>query len=103
MFNIYLTFAENKSQAPDHMQAHKDWIKQGVEEGVFIMVGSIKPSAENTKGGGCIMAHSLSYDALVEKVNQDPFVIHKVVQAEIYEVTPNQLDDRLAFLMPVQN
>ncbi|EAQ63870.1 hypothetical protein MED121_03833 [Marinomonas sp. MED121] len=103
MFNVYLTFAENKALAAEFMQGHKDWIKQGVEEGVFLMVGSIKPSDDNPKAGGFIMAFNLSYDALVEKVNQDPFVIHKVVQAEIYEVTPNQLDDRLAFLMPAQN
>lgn len=103
MFNVYLTFAENKASAPEFMQGHKDWIKQGVEEGVFIMVGSIKPSDDNPKAGGSIMAFNLSYDALVDKIKQDPFVIEKVVTAEIFEISPNQLDDRLAFLMPAQN
>lgn len=101
MFQIFLTFSNNKSQAPEFMQAHNEWIKQGIDEGVFLLIGSLKPSSDNPKGGGSIMANNLTYDALVEKINQDPFVVHDVVSAEIYEISPNQTDKRLSFLMPI--
>ncbi len=47
------------------------------------------------------------FEALVEpavtglqsRVNDDPFVTNKVVDAEIIEITPERTDERLAFLI----
>ncbi|MBB4980738.1 DNA-3-methyladenine glycosylase I [Streptomyces nymphaeiformis] len=38
MFVVLLRFAADKSQAPDHMADHQEWIRQGVEDGVFPVV-----------------------------------------------------------------
>ncbi len=92
MFVIALRFAD-KSRAPQHMDAHKAWIRQGMEEGVFLLVGSLQPNA-----GGAIIAHNTSLPALQERVAQDPFVAQGVVTAEIQEITPSMTDERLAFL-----
>ncbi len=92
MFVVTLRFSD-KSLAPQHMDAHKAWIRQGMEEGVFLLVGSLQPNA-----GGAIIAHNTSLPALQERVAQDPFVAQGVVTAEILEITPSMADQRLAFL-----
>lgn len=93
MFILLLSFAENKHMASEFMQEHKSWIRQGLDEGVFLVVGSKQPIP-----GGCIVAHGESLDDLQMRVAKDPFVEHGVVTAEIIQVQPNQLDERLAFL-----
>lgn len=93
MFVVLLRFAAKKSQAPDHMAGHQEWIRQGVEDGVFLLVGSLQPGQ-----GGAVLAHDTTLDELRERVAADPFVAHEVVSAEIIEIAPNTADPRLAFL-----
>lgn len=97
MFIVLLTFSDNKEQAGAHMDGHKQWIKQGFDEGIFLVAGSIKP-----KQGGMIIAHNLSMEALQEKVDHDPFVMHNIVKAEILEIDPSLVDARLQFLLANQ-
>jgi len=92
MFVITLRFAD-KSRAALHMDAHKAWIRMGLQEGVFVLVGSIQPNA-----GGAIIAHNTSLPALQERLAQDPFVAQGVVTADILEIAPSMTDERLAFL-----
>lgn len=94
MFIVLLNFSDNKNQAPEFMQGHKDWIKHGFDEGVFLVVGSLKPN----KGGG-IVAHNASLEELQQRVNEDPFVAENIVTAEILEISVNQVDERLDFLL----
>lgn len=94
MFIVQLRFSDNKAQAGQYMEAHKAWIQQGFEDGVFLMVGSIKPGL-----GGVVIAHNLSADALQSRVNDDPFVAENVVRADIIEIDPARADERLAFLL----
>jgi len=94
MFIILLKFSDNKSQAPEYMQGHKDWIKCGFDESLFLIVGSIKPNI-----GGCIIAHNTSLEKLQQYVNEDPFVAKNIVTAEVLEVSANQVDKRLNFLL----
>jgi uncharacterized protein YciI len=93
MFVVTLKFAENKARAAELMDGHKDWIQQGFDMGMFLMVGSLQPN----QGGG-ILAHNTSRDDLETFVEKDPFVAEQVVTAEILEITPARLDDRLEFL-----
>ncbi len=94
MFVVCLRFSENKASAPALMDGHRAWIEKGVADGVFLLVGSLQPSA-----GGAIIAHGLSRDEIESRVADDPFVAEKVVEAEVLEVTPNRADSRLDFLM----
>jgi len=99
MFIVLLTFADNKHLAKEFMQGHKNWIKKGFDDDAFLMVGSLKPATETEKGGGAIIAHNTSLQALQQRVNQDPFVAENVVSAQIIEVAPNQTHERLNFLL----
>lgn len=94
MFIILLRFSGNKSQAAHFMDGHNAWIRQGFEDGVFLMVGSLQPQ----QGGG-ILAHNITRDALETRVADDPFVAEDVVRAEILELSAARADDRLAFLL----
>ena len=93
MFVVTLRFSHNKAAAGQHMDAHKAWLRQGMQDGVFLLAGSLQPNA-----GGAIFAHDTSLAALQERVAQDPFVQHGVVAADILEVTPSLTDPRLDFL-----
>ena len=93
MFVILLKFAANKANAGQFMDGHKAWIKQGFADGVFLMAGSLQPNQ-----GGAVMAHNVSREELETRVKQDPFVAENVVSAEILEITPNMVDEKLKFL-----
>ena len=115
MFVLLLKFSENKDRAAAFMQGHKDWIKRGFDEGVFLLAGSLQPAASQLgvsqpaasqlgaaqpAAGGCILAHGLSRAELDARAREDPFVAEKVVTAEIIEIAPAKVDPRVAFLLP---
>ena len=94
MFIVLLKFASNKSQASQFMEGHKEWLKRGFDDGVFLLVGSLQPNL-----GGGIMAQNTSLSDLQSRVNDDPFVAENVVSPEILEIAPSRTDERLEFLL----
>lgn len=94
MFVVLLRFADNKSEAGRLMEGHKAWIQRGFDDGVFLLVGSLRP-----EGGGAVVAHGTSLAELQRRVGEDPFVAEGVVRAEIVEIYPGRADERLAFLL----
>ncbi|MBT0962419.1 YciI family protein [Denitromonas iodatirespirans] len=94
MFVVLLRFSDNKARAAELMAAHNAWIQQGIDDGVLLLVGSLKPAA-----GGALLAHGVSRADLDARVGLDPFVAAGVVRAEILEIAPNRADARLGFLL----
>jgi uncharacterized protein YciI len=94
MFIVLLKFSSNKGQANQFMEGHKEWIRRGFDDGVFLLVGSLQPGL-----GGGIVAHNTSLSDLQSRVNDDPFVAENVVRAEIFEIAPSKTDKRLEFLL----
>lgn len=94
MFIVTLTFSDNKAQAKDAMSGHNAWIKQGFDEGIFMLVGGMEPGL-----GGALIAHNTTREALEQRVSEDPFVELNIVTAEIIEITPKKADERLSFLL----
>ena len=94
MFIVFLKFSANKGQAGQYMEGHKAWVKRGLDDGVFLVAGSLQPNL-----GGGIVAHNTSLSGLQHRVNDDPFVAANVVSAEILEITPSMTDERLKFLI----
>jgi uncharacterized protein YciI len=93
MFVVLLKFSSNKGGASQFMEGHKEWIKRGFDDGVFLLVGNLQPNL-----GGGIVAHNTSRADLQSRVNDDPFVAENVVSAEILEIAPSRTDGRLEFL-----
>ena len=94
MFVVLLRFAGNKGKAGQFMEPHKAWLQRGFDDGIFLLAGSLQPGL-----GGAIMAHNSSMPDLQERVNADPFVAEGVVSAEILEISPSRVDDRLKSLL----
>lgn len=94
MFIVLLRFSDNKGQASEFINGHKEWIKRGFDDNVFLLVGSLQPNL-----GGGIVAHNTSLSELQDRVTADPFVAENVVIAEILEITPSNADERLRFLI----
>lgn len=66
MFIVQLKFFINKSKASQYMEEHKLWIKKGIEDNIFLLVGSIKPNL-----GGLIIVHNISLQELEEKIHKE--------------------------------
>ncbi len=98
MFVVLLRFSGDKSRAGQFLEGHKEWIRRGFEDGVFLVAGSLQPNL-----GGGIVAHNTSLLDLRRRVNDDPFVAEAIVSAEIVELTPSRTDERLAFLQEAAN
>ena len=94
MFVVLLKFSENKRKAGELMDAHNQWIKEGFDDCVFLLVGSLQPGL-----GGSVIAHNSTLSELEARVNLDPFVTKNVVTAEILDIDPKKVDDRLGFLV----
>ncbi|MFJ9948583.1 YciI family protein [Kitasatospora sp. NPDC091207] len=94
MFVVLLRFSDNKPAAGQHMAGHQEWVKRGLDDGVFLLVGSIQPGL-----GGAVLAHNTSPEDLRKRVDEDPFVAQDVVTAEITEIAPGMADERLSFLL----
>jgi len=94
MFVVLLKFSDNKGKASQFTVGHKEWIKRGFDDGVFLLAGSLHPNL-----GGGIVANNTSLPDLQSRVNNDPFVVENVVNAEILEITPSRADARLDFLL----
>ena len=94
MFVVLLKFSANKAKAGQFMEGHNAWLRQGFDDGVFLLAGSIKPGL-----GGAIIAHNLSPDDLQNRIDADPFVAEDVVRAEILDVAAAKADARLNFML----
>jgi uncharacterized protein YciI len=94
MFVVLLRFSTNKGRAGAFMDGHKDWIKRGFDDGIFLLVGNLQPNL-----GGALVAHNTSLAALQARVNDDPFIAENIVTADILEISPSRADERLKFLI----
>lgn len=94
MFIVLLRFGENKADASHLMKGHAEWIAAGINDGAFLLVGSLRPNL-----GGAVMALAASREVLEARLARDPWVAARVVEPEILEVVPARTDPRLAFLL----
>ncbi|MBJ7414969.1 MAG: hypothetical protein JHC88_05815 [Niveispirillum sp.] len=93
MFTIFLRFTADKARAPLFMDAHNAWVRQGFDDGVFVLAGGLDAGK-----GGAILAHGADAAAMATRVAADPFVVEGIVTPEIHAIAPGRVDDRLAFL-----
>lgn len=94
MYIIFLRFGPHRAQAKEWMAAHNQWIQQGIDDGVFLMAGSLEAGR-----GGAVLAAGCDRDALMARVRQDPFVVHEVVTAEVHAITPSRSAPAMAALL----
>ena len=93
MFVVLLRFSDNRSRAGELMEGHREWLKRGFDDGVFLLAGTLQPNS-----GGAVLAHNTSLADLQGRVAADPFVAGNIVKAEIMEISPSRTDARLGFV-----
>lgn len=94
MHIIFLKFGLNRAQAGQWMAEHVRWIQQGIDDGSFLMAGSL-----DSGQGGVVLAANMDREAIQHRVDQDPFVIHNVVTADIQTVAPSLMAQAMAPLL----
>lgn len=94
MFIIFLRFSIHQAAAHKHLEAHKQWLKRGFADGVFLLAGSLEP-----RQGGGILAHGCTLQELHQRLSEDPFVSEQVVAAEVSELDPGMAAPALQFLV----
>jgi uncharacterized protein YciI len=93
LFIVLLKFSANRNLASQFMHEHNAWIQHGFDDGVILLAGGLRSL------GGCLLADNTTLEALQQRLARDPFVAENVVTAEILELTPNQADERMVFLL----
>ena len=83
MFVIFLKLAENRQLADAHLAAHHDWIRQGVDDEAFLLVGSLSGGQ-----GGAIIAHGVARADIDKRLEADPFVAERIVAPRSSRSTP---------------
>lgn len=89
-FMIILRFTDDETRAGELMEAHMAHIRQGFDEGIFLVGGPI-----TQKQGGGLIARGVSRDEIEYRVATDPFVKEQVVQAEIIEIEALYIDKQM--------
>lgn len=93
MFIVLLKYSENRDQVGAHVEGHKAWLKRGFDEGAFLAAGMLGEGA-----GGAILTGKSERAEIEARVAEDPFVVEKIVSAEILDWAPAMTDARLSFL-----
>lgn len=94
MYIIFLKFGPNRAQAGRLMDEHVQWIQQGLEDGAFLMAGSLDHGQ-----GGVVLAANMDHAEIQKRIGLDPFVIDGVVSAEIFAVAPSRMAQGMAALL----
>ena len=81
MFILSLTYIAPLEEADRHMDAHMAWVREGYDGNFFLASGRKIP-----RTGGVILARG-ERATIEELCAADPFVVHKIAEYEIIEVT----------------
>jgi uncharacterized protein YciI len=94
MHIILLKFAGDRQDAALHLPGHKAWLARGLEDGTFLLAGSLGSDL-----GGAILARRISPATIRDRVNEDPFVREGIVSAEVLEFSPSVASEGFQFLL----
>jgi uncharacterized protein YciI len=94
MHFVFLKFGPNRAQAGQWMAPHAAWIQQGIDDGVFLMAGSLAQAQ-----GGALLVINLNAEGVQRRVALDPFVEHEIVTPEIHAVTPSRVAPQMSALL----
>lgn len=94
LFIVFLRFGPNRADVGRWLAGHKLWLRQGIDDGTFLMAGTLDDAE-----GGVVLAAGHDRAEVLARVEQDPFVTHGVVHAEIHAVVPSAMAPAWAAVM----
>jgi uncharacterized protein YciI len=94
MFIIDLRYTAPVEEVDRHLEAHVDWLRQGMADGWLVAAGRKVP-----REGGVLIARG-ERDAIAAKAATDPFVTEGVAQISLTEVALGLVAPEMEFLKP---
>ena len=92
MFLLSLTYKVPNDEVDRHLDAHKAWLKEGYDAGLFMASGRKVP-----RTGGLILARGARAD-IDAMARRDPFHVNGVAEYFISEIDINMAADALESL-----
>ncbi|MGH8780805.1 YciI family protein [Paraburkholderia sp.] len=86
MYVISITYTAPLERVDDALEAHRAFLTQHFETGVFIMAGPKVP-----RGGGVIIAMGIERDELDEILATDPFAQQQLARYDITDFKATRL------------
>ncbi|GAA1349599.1 YciI family protein [Falsarthrobacter nasiphocae] len=86
---VELTYVQGPEAADRHMEAHREFLRGGYEDGLFVASGRKVP-----RTGGVILARG-SREVILERLALDPFSVHGVAEYAVTEFVPTMTSDEL--------
>ncbi|MGJ0451641.1 MAG: YciI family protein [Methylocystis sp.] len=93
IFLILLSYTKPLDEVDRWLDDHKAWVKQGFDDGVFVLSGGQRPRV-----GGAIIAVGDTREQVETRAAQDPFIDRGVATAQVIEVRPSTVDERVSLL-----
>lgn len=94
MFIIIGRYLKELSVVDEHLQDHRDYLKQGYQNNYLLLSGP-----KNPRVGGVMISHLKDRTVLEHFLNQDPFYLLGIASYEIIEFNPVQAHPNLTFLL----
>ena len=85
MFIIMMNYVESVEMIEKHLVAHRKFLDQCFQNNSMIVAGPRVP-----RDGGVIISQLSERNELEQVLQQDPFVINRLVQYDIVEFTPTK-------------
>lgn len=83
LFNITLTYRQPPDVIKAHLETHKHWLVNTIQQGHLVFAGPLLNQA-----GGFILARAGSLEEIQRLLADDPFVIHALVDLTIQICEP---------------
>ncbi|WP_316504127.1 YciI family protein [Klebsiella michiganensis] len=80
---VTLTYLTQPDSISSQLDAHKQWLVRGFKEGKILFAGPLSNHA-----GGYILFQGDSVSEIQNYLQDDPFIIHNIVDAEIMGIEP---------------
>ncbi len=93
MFLLSLTYKVPNDEVDRHLDAHKAWLKEGYDAGIFMASGRKVP-----RTGGMIFARG-SHAEIDAMARRDPFYVNGVADFVLNEININMAADELQGLL----
>ncbi|MGR5945297.1 YciI family protein [Enterobacter sp. C4G1] len=80
---VTLTYLKQPDAIASHLDAHKQWLVRGFNEGKILFAGPLSNHA-----GGYILFQGDSVSEIQNYLQDDPLIMHNIVDAEIIGIEP---------------
>ena len=90
MVIIELTYLKSLDEVNEHLEAHRAFLQQYYDAGVFLASGPKEP-----RDGGVILALT-DIESAKEITQEDPFYQQGIANYGFIQFNPNKFDDKLA-------